>query len=475
MHPPMLKGTTYSNVQSRRSSLIRISTSVIATALVFPSFADTFTWDGAGGSGNRLWSNALNWDSNVAPNNDGTDDLFFAGSVKLNPRANGGWDINSMNFSVGAGAFVFSGLTSDEILLEGGVGLGGVGVLNSSANLQTINQQISLGASQTFSAAGAGLLFGGNVNLGSFQLTLSSSGANNITLGNIVSGPGSLSKTGTGSLTLSGANSYSAGTTLSAGTLTLAADTAAGSGSVALNGGTLQASGTRTIANNIVLGSGSIGGSDNLTLSGVVSGSSSLAKNGSGTLRLGSANSASGSVAINAGTLALGANGALGSVSSVTIASGAALTLDSGGGNLVNDSAGLTFAGGTLNANNHDENFGALNLTGSSILNLLDDATDADLTFASFGTLTGGAVLTISGWAGGVNLSLTPGGTADRVFFSTTVPQEKLNSIFFAGNPGGQGAWQMPSGEIIPVPEPSTWALLGASLAVIPFMRRKRA
>lgn len=448
---------------------------MIATMVVFPSFAADFTWDGAGGTGIRNWSNALNWVSDTALNNDGTDDLFFAGSVKLNPRANGGWDINSMNFSVGAGAFVFSGLTSDEILLEGGVGRGGVGVLNSSANLQTINQQISLGASQTFSAVGAGLLFGGNVNLGSFQLTLSSSGANNITLGNIVSGPGSLIKTGTGSLTLSGANSYSAGTTLSAGTLTIAGDTAAGSGSVALNSGTLQSSGTRTVANNVVLGGGAIGGTDNLTLAGVVSGSSALTKNGSGTLRLASANSASGSVAINAGTLALGANGALGSVSSVTIAAGAALTLDSGGGNLVNDSASLTFAGGTLNANNRGETFGALSLTGSSTLNLLDDATHADLTFGSFGTLAGGAVLTINGWAGGANLSSIPGGTSDRIFFSTVIPQQKLNSILFTGNAGGLGAWQLPSGEIIPVPEPATWALLGASLAAIPFMRRKRA
>ena len=449
---------------------------MIATMVVFPSFAADFTWDGAGGTGSRNWSNALNWDSNIVPNNDGTDDLFFAGSVKLNPRANGGWDINSMNFSAGAGAYVFSGLTSDEILLEGGVSRGGVGVLNSSANIQTINQQISLGASQTFSAVGAGLLFGGNVNLGSFQLTLSSSGANNITLGNIVSGPGSLLKTGSGSLTLSGANSFSAGTTLSTGTLTVASDTAAGSGSIALNGGTLQAVGTRTVANNVVLAGGSIGGSDNLTVAGVVSGSSALTKNGSGTLRLASANSASGSVAINAGTLALGANAALGSVSSVTIFTGASLTLDANGGNLVSDSAALTFAGGTLNANNRSETFGVLNLTGSSIINLLNDATDADLTFAGFGSLTGGPVLTINGWIGGSFLSQSPGGTGDRLFIGGILSQQQLNSIVFGGGPTVSGpAYQLLSGEIIPVPEPSTWALIGVSLAALPFIRRKRA
>ncbi len=448
---------------------------MIATMVAFPSFAADFTWDGAGGAGSRLWSNALNWAGDVVPNNDGTDDLFFAGSVKLNPRANGGWDINSMNFSAGAGAFVFSGLTSDEILLEGGVGRGGVGILNSSANLQTINQQISLGASQTFSAVGAGLLFGGNVNLGSFQLTLSSSGANNITLGNIVSGPGSLLKTGSGSLTLSGANTFSSGTTLSAGTLTIATDTGAGSGAISLNGGTLQSSGTRTIGNNVILGGGAIGGTDNLTLAGVISGSSPLTKTGSGTLRLTSANSASGTVAINAGTLALGANSALGSVSSISIAVGASLTLDATGGNLVNDAASLTFNGGTLNANNRTETFGTMNLAGNGVLNFLDDALNADLTFTDIGTLAGGMVLTINNWQGGANFSVNPGGTADRLFFSTVLTQPELNSISFTGNLGGQGAFQRMSGEIIPVPEPTTWALLGVSLAMLPFIRRNRS
>lgn len=449
-----------------------MSASALASIVVFPSMADTFTWDGAAGVGSRNWSNAANWDSNIVPNNDGTDDLVFAGTVKLNPRANGGWDINSMTFSLGAGAFVFSGLTSDEILLEA---TGGVGILNSSANLQTINQQVSLGANQSCSAAGAGILFGGNINLGSFQLTLSASGANNITLGNIVSGPGSLIKSGSGSLTLSGANTYSAGTTLGAGTLTVASDTGAGSGSIALNGGTLQGSGTRSIGNNVFLGGGAIGGSDNLTLSGVISGSSALTKNGSGTLRLTSANSASGAVLINGGTLALGANSALGSVSSISLATGASLTLDSVGGNLVNDVASLTFAGGTLNANDRSETFGTLNLAGNGTINLLNDATDADLTFSDIGTLAGGSILTINGWDGGGKLSLVPGGIVDRIFFSTVLSQQELGSIYFSGTAGAFGAWQLPSGEIVPVPEPATWALLGTSLAALPLIRRKRS
>lgn len=454
----------------RRAALARFSASALAAVAAFPSVADTFTWDGAGGVGSRNWSNAANWAGDAVPNNDGLDDIIFAGTVKLNPRANGGWDINSITFAPGAGAFVFSGLSSDEILLEGG------GIVNNSSNLQTINQRLTLGANQTFNASSGDILFGGNIEVGSFNLTLSSAASRSITLGNLISGPGQLTKAGAGSLTLSGANTHSGGLVLSAGTVGLSSDSAAGSGAISLNGGTLQANGTRTIANNVSLGGGAIGGSDNLTLAGVVSGSSALTKNGSGTLRLASANSASGAVAVNAGTLALGANSALGGVSGITIAAGASLTLDANGGNLVNDAASITFDGGSLNANNRTETFGTMNLAGNGVLNLLDDSVDADLTFAGFGTVSGGSILTINGWMGGGFLSQNPGGISDRIFFGTTLTQQQLDSIFFVGGPSVEGkAFQLPSGEIIPVPEPSTWALLGASLAALPFIRRKRS
>ncbi len=54
--------------------------------------------------------------------------------------------------------------------------------------------------------------------------------------------------------------------------------------------------------------------------------------------------------------------------------------------------------------------------------------------------------------------------------------RSSLRFHLFCWGPTVSGkAYQLPSGEIIPVPEPTTWALLGASIAAIPFMRRKRA
>ena len=75
-------------------------------------------------------------------------------------------------------------------------------------------------------------------------------------------GSGSLTKTGVGTLTLSGANSYSGGTTVSGGILRLASTTAAGSGAVALAGGTLslfRSAATTTYANAINVAAGQAG------------------------------------------------------------------------------------------------------------------------------------------------------------------------------------------------------------------------
>lgn len=68
---------------------------------------------------------------------------------------------------------------------------------------------------------------------------------------NDLAGKGSLTKNGSGQLTLSGRNTFTGGTTLKAGALQLATTTATGKGNVTLNGGTLQLSTAKvTVAGN---------------------------------------------------------------------------------------------------------------------------------------------------------------------------------------------------------------------------------
>ena len=98
----------------------------------------------------------------------------------------------------------------------------------------------------------------GSVLLGANTLTI---GSNNqsTTFSGVIQGTGGMSKTGTGTLTLSGANSYSGGTTVSAGLLNVSNTTGSGTGTgpVNVNSGTLGGSGI--IAGGTTIGSGSGG------------------------------------------------------------------------------------------------------------------------------------------------------------------------------------------------------------------------
>ncbi len=111
-------------------------------------------------------------------------------------------------------------------------------------------------------------------------------------LENTISGRGSLVKTGTGELTLSGDNTYSGGTTIAGGTLTADHADSLGTGAIA-NSGVLQ------------VGEGE--------LENTLSGSGSLVKTGTGELTLSGDNSYSGATTITDGTLIAANVNALGS------------------------------------------------------------------------------------------------------------------------------------------------------------------
>ena len=131
--------------------------------------------------------------------------------------------------------------------------------------------ELVLNDSETIGSLAGGGALGGNVNLNANGLTVGD--ANNTTYAGVISGPGgTLTKNGTGRLTLSGANTFTGGATLNAGALAIGDDAALGTGTLAVNGGALEADGgPRTVANAVNVNADfTVSGTQALDLSGPV-------------------------------------------------------------------------------------------------------------------------------------------------------------------------------------------------------------
>lgn len=141
--------------------------------------------------------------------------------------------------------------------------------------------------------------------------------------GNITGVGGSLTKTGAGTLRLSGANDYSGGTTVSGGTVALGTSDAPGSGVLTMaDGTTLRVEAGMILGNSAsFLGAATVDtGSFDLEMTGALSGQGALVKTGSGTLRLSGANTLGGTV-VQEGTLIFGEASSLGT-GAVTLSNG---------------------------------------------------------------------------------------------------------------------------------------------------------
>jgi autotransporter-associated beta strand protein len=163
------------------------------------------------------------------------------------------------------------------------------------------------------------------------------------TMSGVISGPGALAslvKTGTGTLILSGNNTYNGGTVISAGTLQLG------------NGGATGSIVGDVVDNGIL----AFNRSDVVTFGGAISGNGVTSQIGSGTTILTGVSTYTGATNVNAGTLSV--NGSIASSSLTTVNAGGTL----GGNGTVGNT---TINGGTLAPGN---SIGLLTVQGNLVM-----------------------------------------------------------------------------------------------------------
>ncbi|HCT0247337.1 fibronectin-binding autotransporter adhesin ShdA [Salmonella enterica] len=222
-------------------------------------------------------------------------------------------------------------------------------------------------------------------------------------LENTLSGSGSLVKTGTGELRLSGDNTYSGGTTITGGTLTADHADSLGSGDID-NSGVLK-----------------VGEGD---LENTLSGSGSLVKTGTGELTLGGDNTYSGGTTIDDGVLiadnadSLG-TGAIANSGVLQVGEGELENTLSGTGSLVKTgtgeltlsgdntySGGTTITGGTLTAD-HADSLGTGAIANSGVLQVGEGELENTLSGSGSLVKTGTGELTLNGdndYSGGTTI-----------------------------------------------------------------------
>ena len=344
----------------------------------------------------------------------------------------------------GAGADIVRLGAADQIADTSAVSLDDSGLLDLNDNNETIGSLATLSAADD----------NANVDLGSATLTVGD--ATSTGYEGIITGTGSVIKAGTGTLTLSGsnANTYSGNTTVNAGTLildkTAGVDSIAGDLTIGNGAGTdtVQLMSVNQIANtsalsldnsgvfdlndfnerigslatlstldvnaNVFLGSATltVGDGTSTEYSGIITGTGSVTKIGSGNLTLSGtiANTYSGNTTVNAGTLILNKTAGTDAVAGdLTIGNGAGTdTVQLSAANQIADTSAVTVnASGVLDLNDSDETIGSLaGVVGAQVtLGTGGDLTVGDSTSTTFAgvisetgslTKTGSGRLTLS-------------------------------------------------------------------------------
>ncbi len=278
------------------------------------------------------------------------DQTFNGGMAGTGSIVKEGADTQTLN---GANSYTGSTTVKGGTLALGADGtLTGGGAVILVANQTTFDISAST-ANQGISIGALSGVTGSKVELGRNTLSFGDATAQNFD--GVIQGNGGIVKQGTGTATLTDANTFTGGTIVNEGKLALS-----GNGKLAENGAVnLAGANTRfdiagamsqiigslagSASSKVALGTNTLTLNDgaNQAFAGVIEGTGALVKDGSGKQTLTGKNTYSGGTVINDGTLALGAGGSLADIGAVNLASASA-TFDLAAGNSTQTIGALT-------------------------------------------------------------------------------------------------------------------------------------
>ncbi len=350
--------------------------------------------------------------------------------------------------ALGAGPLTISGGTSID-------NTSGAALTLANNNAQVWNGNFTYLGTNALNMGTGAVTLGANV-------TIAVNG-NTLTEGGAISGAYGLTFINGGTIVLSGANTYTGGTVMNVGNLSISADNNLGAApataatNLTLTGGTLDATGTFTLAatRNVLLNENApinVSNGNTLTIAGVIGdggkGYGVTAEGSGGTLVLAGANTYSGVNTVQGGsTLSISADNNLGAVpvaaktdiqlnggtleatSSFTLSANRQIYMTNTGGNAINVTSGntLTYGGSIAAVGNNQilqvSGAGTLDLTGVSNLG------NTHLYFGAGTTIidSGAAVTTTSSYndmlnntTGGTSAALTVQGTGSFTSYQST-------------------------------------------------------
>jgi outer membrane autotransporter protein len=354
--------------------------------------------------------------------------LFGSGIVNL--------PSNTPTFIISGGEFIFqNGTAANSVITNNGGDLffvgastGGQAQFITNAGGRFDISDLSTGGMTAGSIAGAG-----TYNLGTNTLTVGGNGINGTVTGTIMGGGGALIKIGPETLTLSGMNTYSGGTTVSAGVLSVTNDSNLGatSGGLTLHGGELLTTGASfSSARPVTLSP--LGNVNTLaaatgttaTYSGVFSGIGALtvgdfSHKGTVVLMNDANNYSGGTTVLSGGILSVNSDAVLGSASTGII-------LKSGGELLT--TANFT-SPRTVSLNPEEDNIVIATTLATSQPNILAAATNTTATYTGVVFGTGGLIVGDGTQAGTIVLSGTNTYTGGTVINSGTLLVDNAHAL----------------------------------------------